>query len=81
MSDRIDRLEDALRSFGYVLDAEPSLGSEELFADKLDDALTAIERTFRRNAEKYGYRGHSKRAITALHTMMPNPCFGVRPTK
>ena len=80
MSDRIDRLEDELRSFGYVLDAEPEMGSEELFADKLDDALSAIERTFRRNSEKYGYRGRSKRAIAALHSMIPSPCFGVRPS-
>lgn len=77
MQGRIERLEDAFRSFGYVIVAEPILGSEDLFCDKLDEALSKIERKLASNRKRYGYRGKSKTALSALHFDIPNPCFGV----
>lgn len=75
--DRLDRLEDAFRSFGYVVIAEPILGKEDLFCDNLEEALSKIERLFRYNAKTYGYRGKSKNALDALHSIIQTPCFGV----
>lgn len=76
-ADRIERLTDAFSTFGYVVVAEPIAGSETLFADTLRDALASIQQTFSANAVRYGYRGRSRNALSALHAAIPHPCFGV----
>lgn len=77
VADRIGRLEDAFKAFGYIVVAEPALNSEDLFADTLDAAFSKVERKFASNRKTYGYRGRSKAALSALHFDIPNPCFGV----
>jgi len=77
MQGRIERLEDAFSSFGYVLIAEPVLGGEDVFCDSLDAALSKIEKKLASNQKRYGYRGKSRAALSALHHDIPNPCFGV----
>ncbi|MBY3433866.1 hypothetical protein HFN89_06855 [Rhizobium laguerreae] len=77
MTDRIERLEEAFRAFGYVVIAEPVLNSEDLFADTLCSALSKVELTFSINAKRYHFRGRSRNALAALHAAIPHPCFGV----
>ena len=78
---RIDRLEDAFRAYGYRIAADPIFGQEELFAHELHIALIRLEQTFEFNAKHYGYRGKSKRALAALHDVLPNPGFGIEVIK
>jgi len=81
MTDRIERLDDAFRAFGYRVIAEPALNAEDVFADTLDKALSKIERTHQANARRYGFCGRSKNSLAALHSILPHPCFGVEVAK
>lgn len=78
---RIDRLDDAFRTYGYGIAADPIFGQEELFAHELQIVLARLELTFGHNAKHYGYRGKSKLALEALHQMVPQPGFGVEVIK
>lgn len=78
---RIERLDDAFRTYGYRIVAEPIFGQEELFAHELQLALSRIGLAFDHNAKLYGYRGKSKRALAALHQKFPEPGFGIEVMK
>lgn len=74
---KIERLSYALEAYGYFVDAQPIVGMEDIFANHLANGLAKIESTFKLNAELYGFRGKSKRAMDSLHSQMPEPVFGI----
>jgi len=73
----IERIKEALNHYGYVVISEPLVGQEAVFIATLSASLIKIEETLSFNAKRYGYRGKSKRALDALHSSLPEPCFGV----
>ena len=77
MISRIERLTYAFEAYGYFVDAQPIEGQEELFADSLAEGLAKVEEIFKFNADNYGFRGKSKRALESLHRSLPNPVWGV----
>lgn len=66
-------LNDALRRFGYFIDAEPIEGLETVFLDDLRAALDKVENTASFLRKSYGFRGLSKRLMEELHIMLPCP--------
>ena len=74
---KIERLGYAFQSYGYFLDAQPIPGEEDVFAQHLSEGLAKVEAAFEFNAKRYGFRGKSKRAMAALHGMLPEPIWGV----
>lgn len=74
---KIERLTYAIESYGYFVDAQPIEGEEETFAKHLEEGLAKIEANFKFNAEQYGFRGKSKRAMDALHRQLPEPIWGI----
>lgn len=74
---RIERLTDALHSFGYAVMAEPIEGQEEVFAAHLKEALTKVEERSRYLRRAYALRGKSKNLFSRLHASLPSPAWGV----
>lgn len=74
---KIERLTYGFEAYGYFVDAQPVPGQEETFAKHLADGLAKVEAAFQSNAEQYGFRGKSKRAMDSLHRQMPEPIWGV----
>lgn len=74
---KIEILQGAFHSLGYVVMADPIQGEEELFVATLQEGLDRIEATMQSNARRFGFRGRSKRALAALHHDLPEPVWGV----
>jgi hypothetical protein len=74
---KIERLTYAFEAYGYFVDAQPIEGQEEDFANHLANGLAKVESAFKFNAERYGFRGKSKRAMASLHRQLPEPIWGV----
>ena len=74
---KIERLAYAFEAYGYFVDAHPIPGEEEAFANHLAEGFAKVETAFKLNAEHYGFRGKSKRAMASLHRQLPEPVWGV----
>lgn len=74
---RIEQFEAAFKAHGYIVDAEPLPGMENVFADSLAEGFKRVERVLAANAKHHGFRGLSKNALRALHADLPVPAFGV----
>ena len=77
MTNAIEQLTDAIEAHGYTVSMEPIPGSEELFTQSLREAFASIERCMAHGQKHYGTRGLSKRAISNLHSLLPEPVWGV----
>lgn len=74
---KIERLAYAFEAYGYFVDAQPVHGEEETFANHLAEGFAKVEAAFKFNADRYGFRGKSKRALESLHRQLPEPAWGV----
>jgi hypothetical protein len=74
---KIERLTYAFEAYGYFVDAQTVEGQEETFANHLAEGFEKVETTFKFNAERYGFKGKSKRALGYLHSQLPEPTWGV----
>ena len=77
VQNRIEQYVAAIEAHGYIVNAEPVVGQEEQFYQSLVASLNVIRLTMESNAERYGFRGKSRRALAALHSARPNPGFGI----
>lgn len=74
---QIERLTYSFEAYGYFVDAKQIPGEEEAFAKHLANGLAKVEEAFKSNADHYGFRGKSKRAMDFLHRQIPEPVWGV----
>lgn len=67
----------SIESYGYCVDATPIPGHEEQFRDSIKQAFACILATTVLIESKYKTRGRSRRALSILHTMLPEPAWGI----
>lgn len=77
MTTRTEQYIAKIERFGYVVMAEAIPGHEETFCVSLVEASERIDAVLATNANRYGFRGTSKRALEALHADLPSPGFGI----
>lgn len=77
-NETIEKVKDGYRALGYLVVSEWVPFHEREYLRELRRGLTMLEKTLRFVNERYRTRGRSKRAITMLHELMPEPIFGVR---
>jgi len=76
-SQKIEAAEDAFRSYGYRVFAEPIPGQEEVFALSLWSGVRKVEETMAGISKTFKTRGKSSRAMSILHGGLPVPAWGV----
>jgi hypothetical protein len=76
-AEKIDQLECAFEAYGYFVAASAIVGEEDLWAKTLFDGFTKMYECHRSLNRRYGYRGLSVNSLNALHSELPEPCFGV----
>ena len=73
----IEQLTAAFEAHGYFVNCQPIEGLETVFIASLREGFAKVEQIVAFNAKRYGYRGLSSNALSHLHSVLPEPTWGV----